>query len=186
MDDTALRLRKIFMPRNLNALGTIFGGDLLEWMESAAVSCGRHHLRNPGALTAAMDRVYFHRPVYPDQLADLTARVVRVGRDTVEVEAEVQILRPFLACGGSGAPFTHTGLFTILNAADAGYRRPVLAGLRLATPDDRLRAARAQHRAGFEAAHAAGQAWLARRARLAAKPFLPERRAGRHYFGDGA
>ncbi len=74
----------------------------------------------------------------------------------------------------------------MLNAADAGYRRPVLAGLAAASPDARRRAARAQHRAGFEAAHAAGQAWLARRARLAARPFLPDRRAGAHYFGEGA
>ena len=78
------RVRKIFMPRNLNALGTIFGGDLLEWMEAAAVTCARHFLRNPDAVSVAMDRVFFHSPIRPDQLADLSAHVVAVGKHTVQ------------------------------------------------------------------------------------------------------
>jgi acyl-CoA hydrolase len=80
------RVRKIFMPRNLNALGTIFGGDLLEWMESAAVTCARHFLRNPEAISIAMDRVFFHSPVRPDQMAELSAYVVSVGNHTVQVK----------------------------------------------------------------------------------------------------
>jgi acyl-CoA hydrolase len=187
MEDTELRVRKIFMPRHLNALGTIFGGDLLEWMEGAAVSCARHHLRNPSAVTVAMDRLFFHRPVRPNELADLTARVVRVGRDAVEIETEVRILRPFLAGDGPGAPpvFSHTGIFRVLNAAENGYRRPVLAGLRAATPAARLRAARALHRAAFGAAHAGEHAWAARRAHLDQRPYLPEASVGTHFFGHG-
>ena len=81
------RVRRIFMPRNLNALGTIFGGDLLEWMEAAAVTCARQFLRNPGAVSIAMDRVFFFRPIRPDQLADLCAHVVLVKGHTVQVVA---------------------------------------------------------------------------------------------------
>ncbi len=47
MEDTELRLRKMFMPRNLNALGTIFGGDLLEWCPATIKAYARPpHARN--------------------------------------------------------------------------------------------------------------------------------------------
>ena len=55
--DTTITLRKNFLPRALNAAGTIFGGDLLEWMDSAATACASHFTRNPHMITIAMERV---------------------------------------------------------------------------------------------------------------------------------
>jgi len=85
MNESTLRLRKNFLPRNLNGLGTIFGGDLLEWMEGAAHLCASNFTRNSHVITIAMDKVLFKVPISVHHLLELTARVVYCRNHTLQV-----------------------------------------------------------------------------------------------------
>ena len=125
-EETAVRVRRIFMPRNLNVLGTIFGGDILLWMDRVATYTARLFTRNPHMVTLAMNRIYFKRPIFATDLVEMTARVVYVRRFTLEVEIEVTLQGP-----GGDEVSARAGYFTVLNYDESGFKRPIVTGLRL-------------------------------------------------------
>jgi acyl-CoA hydrolase len=51
---TELKYSHMFMPRNLNHAGTIFGGDLIEWMEGCARHCTVRVFRQKSSLEDAI------------------------------------------------------------------------------------------------------------------------------------
>lgn len=128
--ETSVTVRRIFMPRNLNVLGTIFGGDILLWMDRVATYTARLFTRNHHMVTLAMNRIVFRQPIFASDLVEMTARVVYVRRYTLTVEIEVTLLR----ADGSKVP-SHSGAFTVLNYDESGFKRPIVTGLRL-TPGD--------------------------------------------------
>ena len=161
MKEPTIRLRKNFLPRNLNGIGTIFGGDLLAWMEGAAVLCASNFTRNSNVVTIAMDRVFFKTAIQVHHVLELTARVVYCRTHTVQVETTVTAILPEWVgaqCdddfGGQAPPpqrtFSHTGYFTILNMTDYGHKKPL--GVALDVRGDREAQAaylKADHRFRF-------------------------------------
>ncbi len=128
--ETVVRVRRIFMPRNMNVLGTIFGGDILLWMDRVATYTARLFTRNPHMVTLAMNRIYFKQPIFATDLVEMTARVVYVRRFTLEVEIEVSLQGP-----GRDEVSSHSGYFTVLNYDESGFKRPIVTGLRLDDAD---------------------------------------------------
>ncbi|HEX5758972.1 MAG TPA: hotdog domain-containing protein [Thermoanaerobaculia bacterium] len=80
------------MPKHTNALGTIFGGIILSYIDQAgAVEAHRH---GTGRLvTVAMNAVEFHAPVFVGDLVSLYATTVRVGRTSITVRVLVEAER---------------------------------------------------------------------------------------------
>ena len=92
MEDTAAgrmpAIRVIMMPKDTNALGTIFGGVILSYIDQAAAVEARQH----GAsfiVTVAMREVVFHEPVYVGDLVSFYTELVRIGRTSITVSVEV-------------------------------------------------------------------------------------------------
>lgn len=85
-------VRVIMMPKHTNALGTIFGGIILSYIDQAgAVEATRHA---PGrVVTAAMREVEFHSPVFVGDLVSFFTETVRVGRTSVTVQVTVEAER---------------------------------------------------------------------------------------------
>ena len=130
--ETEITVVRQFMPRNLNQVGTIFGGDVLQWMDRVATYTARHFTRNRNMVTIAMNRLFFHQPIFPTDLVEMKARVTYVRRFTLEVEIDVQLQR------ADGAELrSHSGYFTVLNYDESGFKRPIITGLRL-QDDDQL------------------------------------------------
>lgn len=154
-DDTAVYLRKNFLPRNLNALGTVFGGDLLEWMELGATACASNFTRNPHVITIAMDNIFFHKPILPRHLLELTAKVVYLRKHTMQVECLVKVFEPSWIKENPKFKdvddgYSHVGHFTILNATEYGHKRPVMTGLDVAGDTEaQLKYELADHRFHF-------------------------------------
>ena len=157
-EETVVRVRRVFMPRHLNILGTIFGGDILLWMDRVATYAARLFTRNRHVVTLAMNRLLFKQPIFATDLVELTARVVYVRRYTLEVEIAVTLLR-----GGETIP-SHSGYFTVLNYDESGFKRPVITGLRLSAedPESLLRYLLARERHHFWQAHRAERQGAAR------------------------
>ena len=130
MEQTAVRVRRVFMPRHANVLGTVFGGDILLWMDRVATHTARRFTRNQHMVTLAMNRLFFKEPIYASDLVEMVARVVYVRNVTLEVELEVVLERP----NGQRIP-SHSGYFTILNFDEAGFKRPIITGLKLSDED---------------------------------------------------
>lgn len=128
--ESEIQVRRVFMPRNLNQSGTIFGGDILLWMDKVANYTARHFTRNRNMVTIAMNRIYFKQPILPTDMVEMTARVVFVRGYTLEVEIVVRLERR------SGESLvSNSGYFTVLNYDESGFKRPIITGLRLNDDD---------------------------------------------------
>lgn len=72
---------------HLNSAGRLFGGMLLQWIdEVAALAAKRHSRRN--ITTAAIDQLQFIRGAYLDDAVVLHAKLVYVGRTSMDVKVE--------------------------------------------------------------------------------------------------
>jgi acyl-CoA thioesterase YciA len=90
LTDPAIRV--LMMPKDTNALGTIFGGIILSYIDQAGAV--EAHRSAPGRLvTVAMREVEFHYPVFVGDLVSLYAETVRRGRTSVTVKVTVEAAR---------------------------------------------------------------------------------------------
>lgn len=84
----------VMMPRDTNALGTIFGGVILSYIDLAAAI--EAHKYQPGrVVTVAMDEVVFKRPVHVGDLVSFFTDTLRLGKTSVTVSVSVWSQRRF-------------------------------------------------------------------------------------------
>jgi acyl-CoA thioesterase YciA len=87
-------IRRVMMPRDTNAFGTIFGGVILSEIDlAAAVEAHRHHTGR--MVTVAMDGVVFTAPVFVGDCVSFFTETVRVGRTSIRVKVRVWAERRF-------------------------------------------------------------------------------------------
>ena len=85
-------IRVIMMPKDTNALGTIFGGIILSYIDQAGAV--EAHRFTPGRLvTVATHEVVFHEPVFVGDLVSLFADVLRIGKTSIAVKVVVEAER---------------------------------------------------------------------------------------------
>ena len=94
MPTSPASIRRVMMPRDTNAFGTIFGGVILAEIDlAAAVQAHRHH--SGKVVTVAMDQIVFRAPVYVGDLVSFFTETERVGRTSVTVRVYVWAERRF-------------------------------------------------------------------------------------------
>jgi acyl-CoA thioesterase YciA len=117
MEDTAAgrmpAIRVIMMPKDTNALGTIFGGVILSYIDQAGAV--EAHRTCPGRIvTVAMREVVFHAPVFVGDLVSFFTHTRRVGKTSVTVGVEVEAERghpggPKVKVTEADVVFVHVG-----------------------------------------------------------------------------
>ena len=76
------------LPNDTNALGNLFGGRLLQWMDTtAAISAQRHC--NRVVVTATVNNVSFKEPIKLGSVVTLESKVSRAFNSSMEVFIEV-------------------------------------------------------------------------------------------------
>jgi acyl-CoA hydrolase len=76
------------LPNDTNALGNLFGGRLLQWMDTtAAISAQRHC--NRVVVTATVNNVSFKEPIKLGSVVTLEAKVSRSFNSSMEIFIEV-------------------------------------------------------------------------------------------------
>jgi len=120
--DKVPSIRQVMMPRDTNALGTIFGGVILSQVDmAAAVEAHKHHPSR--IVTVSMDKVVFKEPVFVGDLVSYFADTLRVGRTSITVHVSVWAQRRF-----GGGTFVHvTEADVTMVAVDDDFRpTPIL------------------------------------------------------------
>ena len=84
------------MPRDTNAVGTIFGGIILSYIDQAGAVEARR-TSNQRFVTVAMREVEFHAPVFVGDLVTFYTDTLRIGRTSITVHVMVE------ACGREGS-----------------------------------------------------------------------------------
>ena len=111
-------IKVILLPKDTNALGTIFGGvilshiDLASAVEARKVAAHRY-------VTKAMREVEFHEPVFLGDIVSFFTETVRVGRTSVTVRVTVEAER---WGGGRGETAKVTEAEVVLVAVDDSGR----------------------------------------------------------------
>ena len=85
---TEARLQEMVFPDHTNHLGTLFGGQALAWMDKAAFIAASRYARR-SVVTARSEQVDFRLPIRQGQLVDVIARVVEVGRSSMQVDVDL-------------------------------------------------------------------------------------------------
>lgn len=107
----------LVMPSDANALGTAFGGMVMQWTDLAAGMAAMRHARLP-VVTASIDRLSFLAPIRIGHMVILTAQVNAAFRTSMEVGVDVVTEDPltgerrtccdafltFIAVGPDGRP----------------------------------------------------------------------------------
>ena len=123
------------LPNATNALGTIFGGIVMQWIDETAAVAAVRHAAGP-AVTATVDALQFLAPIHLGDLVVLKAQVNGVGATSMEVGVRVEVEDP-----RTGLRTRTTKAYLTFVAIDgAGHPRPV-AGLVAASDDERRRQA---------------------------------------------
>ncbi len=77
-------IRQVMMPRDTNAVGTIFGGVILSQIDlAAAIEAHTHHLGK--VVTVSMDKVDFKAPVRVGDLVSFFTETRKTGRTSITV-----------------------------------------------------------------------------------------------------
>lgn len=81
------------LPSHTNALGSIFGGTIMSWIDITAAICAqRHSCRN--CVTASVDAVNFNEVIEMGDTVVCRARIVFTGRSSMVIRVEVDAENP--------------------------------------------------------------------------------------------
>src|SRR4026207_957522 len=89
--DPAIRIT--LLPRDTNSRGTIFGGVILSYIDTAGAIEAHRHTRMQRFVTVAMKEVIFHKPVFVGDLGSFYCETVRVGTTSITVRVVVEVER---------------------------------------------------------------------------------------------
>jgi acyl-CoA hydrolase len=135
-----VEMTEIVLPGDTNALGTIFGGKVMQWIDIAASVAAMRHSGGP-VVTASIDALHFLTPIHLGEVVVLQAQVNSVGRTSMEVGVRVEAEDPKSAA----RRYTTKAYLTFVAIDAAGEPRPVPA-LVLDSDEDRRRHGDAQAR----------------------------------------
>jgi acyl-CoA thioesterase YciA len=87
-------IRVVMMPRDTNPLGSIFGGVILSYLDTAGAIGARREVAKAGGglpflVTVAMNRVEFHRPVLVGDVVSFRTSLVKIGRTSITMNVAV-------------------------------------------------------------------------------------------------
>jgi acyl-CoA hydrolase len=123
------------LPPHANALGNVFGGQIMAWVDLCGAICAQRHSGRV-AVTAFVDDLKFEQPVKVGEVVRLHARVNATFRTSMEIAVEVEGED---ARTGRSWPCV-SALLTYVAIDDAGKPTPVPT---LATDSDATRASQA-------------------------------------------
>ena len=124
MADPVPAIKLLLLPKDTNAMGTIFGGVILSHVDLAsAVEARKTAPRR--YVTKAMREVEFHAPVFLGDIVSFFTETLRVGRTSITVKVTVEAER---WGGGRGERVKVTEAEVVLVAVDErGQPTQVLA-----------------------------------------------------------
>ena len=147
--ESRVEMTEIVLPGDTNALGTIFGGKVMQWIDIAASVAGMRH-SGGNVVTASIDALTFLTPIHLGEVVRLQAQVNFVGKTSMEIGVRVDAENP-----RTGSRRYTTKAYLTFVAIDADGKPRAIPPLAAETDEDRRRAADGEAR---------------RRARLALRP----------------
>ena len=77
------------LPQHANALGTVFGGQIMAWVDLCGAICASRH-SGQTTVTAFVDDLKFQEPVKVGEVVRLSGRVTATFRTSLEITIDVE------------------------------------------------------------------------------------------------
>lgn len=88
-DDYSVLMTELVLPQHTNALGAIFGGVVMSWIDIAGAIAAMRFAKRP-VVTVSIDSLHFIVPIKTGNAVLTRARVTWAGTTSIEVEVLVQ------------------------------------------------------------------------------------------------
>ncbi|MGE5856071.1 MAG: acyl-CoA thioesterase [Syntrophaceae bacterium] len=87
--ESSILLAQVMNPQDANPAGNVHGGVIMKLIDTAAGAAAVKHSRS-NCVTASIDRLDFHHPVFIGDLVTLKAGVTYTGKSSMEVGVRVE------------------------------------------------------------------------------------------------
>ncbi|SVB03560.1 uncharacterized protein METZ01_LOCUS156414 [marine metagenome] len=107
------RYSQIVMPQDANVVGTLFGGQMVSWMDIAAAKSAHRFIKGTPAnitVTRAIDAIEFKQPVHVGDWVNFTSKVIKTGNTSIVIRVEA-----YKECEDSDQVLACTGIFTMVS-----------------------------------------------------------------------
>ena len=84
ISESAVNIAHVMMPQDANPSGNVHGGVVMKYIDTVAGVVARRHARC-NCVTASIDRLDFHHPVYIGDFLTLKASINMVGKTSMEI-----------------------------------------------------------------------------------------------------
>jgi acyl-CoA hydrolase len=85
---SATEMLEYVLPQHANLYGTVFGGQIMAWVDLCGVVCAQRHAGRP-CVTVFVDDLLFKRPVRIGQVVRLRAQMTAAFGTSMEIEVSV-------------------------------------------------------------------------------------------------
>ena len=140
VNESSVIMTQVMTPQDVNLAGNVHGGVIMRLVDTAGGLVAVRHTR-ANVVTASIDRLDFHHPVFAGDLVTLRASLNLVGRTSMEVGVNVQAENP------KTGEVNHTASAYLTYVALDESRKPMeVPPLTLETEEQRRRNREAQVR----------------------------------------
>ncbi len=87
--DSSVTIAQVMIPQDANPAGNVHGGVIMKLIDTAASVVASRHARS-NTVTASIDRLDFHHPVFVGDLLFFKASLNMVGKTSMEVGVRVE------------------------------------------------------------------------------------------------
>ena len=91
MNSPIIKYSQLVMPQDANVLGTLFGGQMVSWMDISASKAVHRFLKDTdadAALTRAIDAIEFREPVYVGNWVNFEAQIISTGNSSIIIQID--------------------------------------------------------------------------------------------------
>ena len=85
------RYSQLVMPQDANVVGTLFGGQMVSWMDIAAAKAAFRFLKGTEAdvvVTRAIDSIEFTKPVHVGNWVNFESRIIKTGNSSIVIQVD--------------------------------------------------------------------------------------------------
>ncbi|MBU3179765.1 acyl-CoA thioesterase [Clostridium psychrophilum] len=90
ISESRLVISQVMLPNQANVAGNVHGGEIMKLMDLAAYAVGRR-FAHTNVVTARVDELEFHLPIFIGDLVICTAQVAYAGKSSMEIVVTVEV-----------------------------------------------------------------------------------------------
>jgi len=124
-------MTEMVLPQHTNALGGVFGGVIMSWIDIAAAICAQRHSGRT-CVTASIDDLHFLNPVKEGMVVNIDAQITCVNTTSCEILVTIGGENPFM-----GEKFKVASAYLTFVSLDSNGHPASMPGLKVSSEKEK-------------------------------------------------